>query len=71
MTGSIVNVLADKGYFFIKGEDNTQYFAHRSSLANPRWFYDIKADDAVTFDPDKSAPKGPRAEAVHVARLTD
>jgi cold shock CspA family protein len=69
MTGVIVKIVSDGGFFFIKGDDGQQYFAHRSSLLVPRWIYDIKEKDAVNFDPTDHA-KGPRAERVSVDRLS-
>lgn len=69
MNGKIVNIVMDKGFFFIKGEDGRQYFAHKTALVVQRWIYDIEEDDRVEFDPDLDAPKGPRAESIMVTRL--
>lgn len=67
MNGRICNILEDKGYFFVRGDDGVEYFAHKSSLRKCRW-EDIQYDDAVEFTPDEG-PKGPRAEEVIVTRL--
>lgn len=68
MTGRICNIVADRGFFFIKGDDERQYFAHKSSLLTPKWIYDIEHDDVVQFDPT-AHEKGPRAENIVVNRL--
>jgi cold shock CspA family protein len=67
MKGRIVTI-TEHGFFFIKGEDERQYFAHRSKLIVRRHIYDIRLDDEVLFEPGEGE-KGPRAESVVVCRL--
>jgi cold shock protein len=67
MNGTVIRLTADKGFGFIKGDDNKDYFFHRSDLNG--FFDDLVRDFSegrkihVTFD---SAPslKGPRAANV-------
>lgn len=68
VNGRICNIVVDKGFFFIKGEDNQQYFAHRTALLQATWIYYIDVEDDVQFDPTDT-DKGPRAENVIVKRL--
>lgn len=68
MTGTIRTVNSDRGFFFIKGSDGKQYFAHVSALKDKTWMYELAEDDAVSFD-STDAPKGPRAENIVVNRL--
>lgn len=64
MEGTVVRVLSDKGFGFIRGEDNKEYFFHQSDLSG---FFDDLAQDVregrtikVVYDSVPS-PKGPRA----------
>jgi CspA family cold shock protein len=68
VNGTIVRIVSDKGFFFIKGEDNRQYFAHKSCLITAAWIYDIMEGDEVLFIAAEHE-KGPRAEQVVVKRL--
>jgi len=68
VTGTIVKIVSDNGFFFIKGDDSRQYFGHRSALIQTVWIYDIMEGDIVEFDATDS-PKGPRAECIAVHRL--
>ncbi len=67
MNGTIVRVLPDKGFGFLKGTDGVEYFFHRSGFNG--FFDDLIADMGynknvqVTFEVEKS-PKGPRAKNV-------
>lgn len=67
MKGTIANVIADKGFGFINGEDGAQYFFHRSEFNG---FFDDLVQDmekkkiAVTFERTESI-KGPRAKEVN------
>lgn len=70
MNGQICDIIWNRGFFFIRGEDGKQYFGHRSGLVVSRWIYDIQVDDAVEFVPDYTPDKGPRAEKIIVTRLS-
>jgi len=64
MKGKITRLIQDKGFGFIKGEDNTEYFFHRSAVKNISFEELIDGQD-VEFKDDEG-PKGPRAEDVFV-----
>lgn len=64
MEGAIVRTIAEKGFGFILGEDNQEYFFHRSALKNER-FEAVQDKAKVDFEPSKG-PKGPRAENIYV-----
>ena len=64
MEGKVVRLMAAKGFGFIHGEDNKDYFFHKDSF---RGFFEDLIKDVemgavikVTFDPFNS-PKGLRA----------
>lgn len=67
MNGTIFRVVSEKGFGFIKGEDNRDYFFHKSELSG--FFDDLAMDVAagrrieVTFVPI-SSEKGPRASNI-------
>jgi CspA family cold shock protein len=61
MTGRIERLIPDKGFGFIKGEDNREYFFHRSAVQEG--FENLDQNQQVTFRPGQG-PKGPRAEDV-------
>lgn len=67
MTGEIVNILEDKGYFFVRGEDGLEYFAHKSALSLCAWS-DVIYGQACEFQPVEHHPKGPRAMCVRIQR---
>lgn len=62
MTGKIRLLNPEKGFGFIKGKDNQDYFFHRSALKNVD-FDELEVGQVVTFD-DTVRDKGPRAENV-------
>lgn len=61
MTGTIKRLVADRGFGFVKGHNGTEYFFHRSEAAA----YDsMHEGQAVSFNEDPNATKGPRAKQV-------
>jgi CspA family cold shock protein len=62
MKGTVVRVNAERQFGFIKGEDNIEYFFHRSAIQNGS-FEDATRGRAVEFQPG-DGEKGPRAEEV-------
>ena len=64
MTGTVKNVDVEKGFGFILGEDQVEYFFHRSALMNCL-LSDLKKSREGTFK-DSEGTKGPRAEDVYV-----
>jgi len=70
MNGTVIRVMSDKGYGFIKGDDGKEYFFHRQDLQDG--MFDEMCMDAergqrilVVFESVPS-PKGPRAGLVNV-----
>lgn len=62
MHGTVRRIFAAKGYCFIKGEDNLEYFAHRGEFKTPQLsFDDVRENMSVSYDIDGTSPKGPRA----------
>jgi len=62
ISGTISKFITDKGFGFIVGEDQQEYFFHRTALRGVAES-DIGAGMAVSFIPSKG-PKGSRAEDV-------
>ena len=70
MKGIVKKVIADKGYGFIKGEDNIEYFFHKADFNG--FFNDMCEDLMKGFEVKVSftgapSPKGPRASEVVIA----
>ena len=68
MTGEVVNILESKGFFFVRGTDGVEYFAHKSALRLYRWEHLVQGQQ-VEFDPDPHHTKGPRTNRVQVLDL--
>jgi len=66
MNGTIKTLLTDKGCGFIKGDNNRDYFFHRSALKAGARYDDLVVGQPVTFE-DSEGTKGPRAEDVFLA----
>ena len=64
MQGVVRKLFTDKGFGFIRGENNADYFFHRSQLQNAK-FEDMAEGDAVSFE-GADGPKGPKAEDVYL-----
>jgi CspA family cold shock protein len=65
-TGTIKRVVADRGFGFIAGEGEKEYFFHRNSLEAPLDFDRLAGGERVEFEVEES-PKGPRANKVRAA----
>jgi CspA family cold shock protein len=65
MSGTISRLLSDKGFGFIRGEDGTEYFMHRSAVRDAV-FEQLREGQHVLFDAGQGA-KGPRAENVRLS----
>lgn len=63
MEGKVVRI-TDKGFGFIKGQDNVEYFFHKSALRGAI-FEALTEGERVDFTPDEG-PKGPRAENIEL-----
>jgi len=64
MTGTVKRIVKDKGFGFIQGEDEQEYFFHRSALKNIK-FEELQEQQEVTFEEDEGA-KWLRAEDIYV-----
>lgn len=60
MEGTVKWFNRQKGYGFIAGDDDQEYFVHHTSLAEGTF---IRDNDKVSFDPDKGE-RGPVAKNV-------
>jgi CspA family cold shock protein len=60
LDGTILRIVRDKGFGFIKGDDHKQYFFHLSGAAE---WPTLEEGTLVEFTVAAS-PKGPRAERV-------
>jgi len=65
MNGKVKNANMEKGFGFILGNDNVEYFFHQSAILNGS-MTDMERGKQVTFEPG-NGPKGPRAEDVRLA----
>lgn len=68
MRGKVSRIYSDKGFGFIKGDDEQDYFVHYTAVSRPDWDEFIKCNNRgeeilVEFTPTKGV-KGPRAEDV-------
>lgn len=64
MRGVIKTLNKDKGFGFIRGTDNLEYFFHRTAVKNGD-FEGLEKNQSVEFEPGEGA-KGPRAEDIYV-----
>ena len=69
MTGFVTRVWQDKGFGFVRAdEDPTEYFFHQSALTGAA-FTDVRPGTRVEFEREADAPKGPRAATVRALGL--
>lgn len=69
MTGTVKRLISDKGFGFIRGDNETEYFFHRSECRPSSvngGFDDLREGHRVEFR-EGQGPKGPRAEDVRIA----
>lgn len=62
MIGTIKRVIEGKGFGFIRGENDKEYFAHATGCFFP--LNEMHVGKQVEFENIDNAPKGPRAENV-------
>lgn len=65
MEGVIVNVISDRGFGFVRGDDGRQYFFHCTAVQSAD-FDALQPRQRVAFDIE-SSERGPRATAVRLA----
>lgn len=73
MEGTIMRMITDRGFGFIRVDDgtrrdnrrdkDTEVFFHRSAVLGSTPFEDLREGTRVTFEPTQT-DKGPRAEQV-------
>jgi CspA family cold shock protein len=64
--GTIKKVVSDRGFGFIRAEDDKEYFFHRSGVEASLDFDRLVGGERVEFDVEAS-PRGPRAVRVRTA----
>jgi cold shock protein len=68
MNGYVRKIFLEKGFAFVEGEDERDYFLHWSKVSrNSVPFRNIKENDKVTFDFEEGT-NGPKAFNVLVIR---
>lgn len=66
MVGIVCRLLPDKGYFFIRGSDDREYFAFGASLPNRQSMLTLREHDTqIRFTPEETQ-KGPRATDMEI-----
>ncbi|MDL1867775.1 hypothetical protein FBR06_11250, partial [Betaproteobacteria bacterium PRO4] len=68
--GRITRYLAEKNYGFLRGQDGTQYFFHRTAISDDKLIEQLRTGAAgleVTFE-HTDGPKGPVAVAISLVR---
>lgn len=63
MIGVIKRIVSEKGFGFINGPGNIEYFFHRTAVRDVS-MDDLREGQKVRFEEEKSA-KGPRAGSVY------
>lgn len=62
MNGTVKFFNAEKGFGFIKGEDNNEYFAHFSQIQSDG-YRQLDENEKVTFDVEQT-DRGPQASNI-------
>lgn len=71
--GRVTRYLADRNYGFLRGENGTHYFFHRTAIMDEKLIEQLHSGNVgldVTFE-HTDGPKGPVAVAVSLARSID
>ena len=70
MRGQVIWFNVKDGYGFIRGEDNTDYFAHYSKIkAEPGEFRTLQKGERVEFDPQSTARDGVEKPQAHAIKI--
>jgi len=64
-TGIVKTIHRAKGFAFIRGKDNADYFMHRTAIDSDAWEA-LREGTVVSFVPMAGSGKGPRADNVQV-----
>ena len=66
MTGTIVRILTDRGFGFIREEKGTELFFHASGVTGPTPFDALREGQAVDYEKTRDdRGRGDRAVNVH------
>ena len=70
MNGTIIRLMPNKGYCFIRGEDNVSRFGHARAFRDPLAFDQAREGQAVRFTPIIEAKgKAGGARAIEIVLL--
>ena len=69
MTGTLIRILPNKGYAFVRGEDGVSRFAHARAFVDSLAFDRAREGQAVTFEPIMTAGKSGGARAIKIQLL--
>lgn len=58
--GTVAKLISERGFGFLKAEDGSEVFFHRTGLDSSLDFDRLQVGDPVEFQLEKN-PKGPRA----------
>jgi CspA family cold shock protein len=64
MNGAIKTITQNRGFGFIRADDGTEYFFHRSELRGGLEFEQLREGQRVRFEAQQGE-KGPRAGDIH------
>ena len=64
MKGSVKMFNKEKGFGFIRAEDNQDYFFHYSSIISDEHYKSLEQGDNVVFEIDEQNTRGLRAKSV-------
>jgi cold shock CspA family protein len=59
MTGTIVRLVAQRGFGFIREPDGKALFFHASGVVGPAPFDDLREGPAVAYDETRAPPRPP------------
>lgn len=58
MKGAVIRTLPERGFLFIKDEENRTRFIHANSFVEPLEFHEAKVGTRVEFTPVDNAERG-------------
>lgn len=64
MTGRIKSINYDRGYFFVTGDDDTDYFVHATALPDAQLIHELQRGDTLELVEIANTDKGWRANSV-------
>ena len=70
MVGTVTRVFLTRGFAFVRGSDNVDYFAHVDEMQKKENWEQMRAGRHVTFEPGTGGKSGNGLRALHI-ELTD